>query len=128
MRRATARDRTPLLGELTSAAIDELLEAAGPAPARRSSPSSSVGSAARSPANRAQLERVAAALAPNDAGRGHSSFEEEHGGASGFLDAERYGRLRAVKADVDPEIVSRRTTGSGERASVVSRTQDRQGA
>jgi FAD/FMN-containing dehydrogenase len=54
-------------------------------------------------ANRAQLDRVAAALAPYDAGRGYSNFEEQNGGADRFFDDETHARLRAVKAEVDPE-------------------------
>jgi FAD/FMN-containing dehydrogenase len=123
-----------LLGELPPAAIDELLEVAGP---RSGSTLLSIelrqlgGALARSApehgaidtlageyayfgvgiapapsiaaANSAQLERVAAALAPYDAGLEYSNFTEANGRARRFFADETLARLRAVKADVDPE-------------------------
>jgi len=46
---------------------------------------------------------VAAVLAPYSAGREYSNFTEANGGADRFFDGETLARLRAVKADVDPE-------------------------
>jgi FAD/FMN-containing dehydrogenase len=123
-----------LLGELPSAAIDELLDVAGPGSGStllsvelrqlggalaRSGPNHGaidmlagqyayvgVGIAPAPPiaaANSAQLERVAAALAKYDAGLEYSNFTEANGGADRFFADETLARLRAVKADVDPE-------------------------
>jgi FAD/FMN-containing dehydrogenase len=123
-----------LLGELPAAAIDELLEVAGPgsgstllsvelrqvgAALARSAPEHGaidtlageyayfgVGIAPAPPiaaANTAQLERVAAALAPYHAGREYSNFTEANGSADRFFGEETLARLRAVKADVDPD-------------------------
>jgi FAD/FMN-containing dehydrogenase len=58
-------------------------------------------------ANEAQLERVADALAPYGAGVAYSNFTESDGGAGRFFDDETYARLRAVRAEVDPEGVFR---------------------
>jgi FAD/FMN-containing dehydrogenase len=54
-------------------------------------------------ANEAQLARVAAAVAPYDAGRGYSNFTESSGSAAAFFGEETLARLRAVRQDVDPE-------------------------
>jgi hypothetical protein len=53
-------------------------------------------------ANEAHLLRVAATLAPYDAGRGYSNFVEASGTAERFFDEATLARLRAVRADVDP--------------------------
>jgi len=53
-------------------------------------------------ANRAQLERVAATLAKYGAGREYSNFTEANGSADRFFADATLARLRAVKADVDP--------------------------
>jgi FAD/FMN-containing dehydrogenase len=123
-----------LLGELPAAAIDELLEVAGPGSGStllsvelrqlggalaRSAPEHGAidtlageyayfgaGIAAAPPlaaANTAQLERVAATLAPYSAGREYANFTEANGGADRFFADETLARLRAVKADVDPD-------------------------
>jgi len=54
-------------------------------------------------ANARQLDRVAETLAPYDAGRAYSNFTESNGGIDRFFDDETAARLRAVKADVDPD-------------------------
>jgi hypothetical protein len=125
-----------LLGELPPAAIDELLEVAGPGSGSallsvelrqlggalaRSAPEHGaidtlageyayfgVGIAPAPPiaaANAAQLERVASTLAKYDAGLEYSNFTEANGGADRFFADETLARLRAVKADVDPDAV-----------------------
>jgi FAD/FMN-containing dehydrogenase len=125
-----------LLGELPAAAIDELLQVAGPESGStllsvelrqlggalaRSAPEHGAidtlagkyayfgaGIAAAPPmaaANTAQLERVAGALAPYGAGREYSNFTESSGGADRFFAEETLARLRAVRAEVDPDRV-----------------------
>ena len=54
-------------------------------------------------ANTAQLEQVAETLAPYSAGREYANFTEANGGADRFFADETLARLRAVKADVDPD-------------------------
>ncbi|MES1248819.1 MAG: FAD-binding oxidoreductase [Actinomycetota bacterium] len=53
-------------------------------------------------ANDAHLAKVAEALAPYDAGR-YANFTESRAGVDSFFGAETASRLRAVKAQVDPD-------------------------
>ena len=57
-------------------------------------------------ANEAHLAKVAAALAPYDAG-GYANFTESRTSASSFFGAETVARLRAAKAAYDPEGIFR---------------------
>jgi len=56
---------------------------------------------------RADLARVADALAPYDAGRRYSNFTEDQSGPERFFPAETVRRLQAVKSQYDPENVFR---------------------
>ena len=58
-------------------------------------------------ANRAQLAKLAQAFEPYDTGRQYLNFTEEGTDPARFYRPEAYRRLRAVKADVDPENVFR---------------------
>ena len=57
-------------------------------------------------ATRADLERVGRMLAPHDAGR-YANFTEERVSADRFFGTKTHARLRAVKAQYDPENVFR---------------------
>jgi FAD binding domain/Berberine and berberine like len=54
-------------------------------------------------ASRVQLEVLRAALAPTDTGRQYLNFTEEETDPARFYTPEAYRRLRAVKAEVDPD-------------------------
>ena len=58
-------------------------------------------------ASRAQIDRVAEALAPYDNGRQYLNFTEEHTDPARFYAPDAYPRLREVKAAFDPENVIR---------------------
>jgi hypothetical protein len=58
-------------------------------------------------ANRAQLALLRKAFAPYDTGRRDVNFTEEETDPARFYTADTYRRLRAVKAEVDPENVFR---------------------
>jgi FAD/FMN-containing dehydrogenase len=58
-------------------------------------------------ASRAQLDQVAAALAPFDTGRQYLNFTEEHTDPARFYTPDAYRRLRDVKAAYDPDDVFR---------------------
>ena len=58
-------------------------------------------------ANRSQLAVLREALTPYDTGRQYLNFTEDHTDPATFYREDAYRRLRAVKAEVDPENVFR---------------------
>jgi FAD/FMN-containing dehydrogenase len=56
---------------------------------------------------KADVERVLAAIEPWDAGRDYVNFRESESTGERLFSAERYARLAAIKADVDPDNVFR---------------------
>ena len=58
-------------------------------------------------ANRSRLAVLREALTPYDTGRQYLNFTEDHTDPATFYREDAYRRLRAVKAEVDPENVFR---------------------
>jgi hypothetical protein len=58
-------------------------------------------------AHRTQLDRLSQALAPYDTGRQYLNFTERRTDPARFYRPAAYGRLRAVKAEIDPQNVFR---------------------
>jgi FAD/FMN-containing dehydrogenase len=57
--------------------------------------------------SREYVARMSEALAPYDTGRQYLNFVEDHADPANFYSPDAYGRLRAVKAAVDPEEIFR---------------------